>query len=86
METTTLKEAIPGKGLVQFIREIEQPVVKDEDGNVVGNYEVFSVANTNTLRNQVSGRLKFEFPNRKYSVSNQGHRTIVYWEPRKEEA
>ncbi|MCX3266586.1 hypothetical protein [Pedobacter agri] len=79
---TTLKEAIPGKGLVQFMREIDEPVIKDEEGEVVGNYEVFPVDKTNTLRNQVSGRLKFEFPDRKYSVSNQGTRTIVYWERR----
>ncbi|RZJ92448.1 MAG: hypothetical protein EOO20_01700 [Chryseobacterium sp.] len=80
---TTLKEAIPGKGLVQFMREIEKPVVKDDEGNVLSNFEVFDVANTNTLRNQASGRLKYEFPDRKYSVSNQGDKTIVYWERRK---
>lgn len=79
---TILKEAIPGKGLVQFMRELDYPVIKDEEGEVVGNYEVFDVSNTNTLRNQASGRLKFEFPDRKYSVSNQGNRTIVYWERR----
>lgn len=79
---TTLKEAIPGKGLVQFMREIENPVVKDESGVPVANFEVFAVENTNTLRNQASGRLKFEFPDRKYSVSNQGNRTLVYWERR----
>jgi len=84
METTLIKEAIPGKGLVQFMREIEKPVVKDEEGKVIDNYEVFDVVNTNTLRNQASGRLKFEFPNRKYSVSNQGDRTIVYWERRED--
>jgi len=79
---TLVKEAIPGKGLVQFMREIELPVIKDEEGKVIGNFEVFDVKNTNTLRNQVSGRLKFEFPDRKYSVSNQGDKTIVFWERR----
>lgn len=81
---TTLKKAIPGKGLVQFMRDIENPVVKDDEGNVIANYEVFDADNTATLRNQASGRLKFEYPDRKYSVSYQGDRTIVYWERREE--
>lgn len=79
---TTLRQAIPGKGLVQFMRELELPVVKDEDGREVANFEEFPVEKTAYLRNQASLLGKYEFPDRKYTVSDKGDKTLVYWERR----
>ncbi|MCZ4244924.1 hypothetical protein [Pedobacter punctiformis] len=74
MESAPVVQAIQGKGLVQFMREIELPGEE--------NAVPFPVEKTAYLRNQASSTMKYEFPDRVYSVSNRGDKTLVYWERR----
>lgn len=67
-------QAIQGKSLVQFMREINFP---GEDHAVP-----FPSEKESYLRNQASSTLKFEYPDRKYKVSKRPGKVWVYWERR----
>lgn len=67
-------QAIQGKGLVQFMREIQ---AEGEEFAIP-----FPIEKEGYLRNQASSTLKYEFPDRKYKVTRRPGKVWVYWERR----
>lgn len=85
---------IKQKGYVQLIKEISQPALrmpsfindkgKEVEGEVIANFGKYPLEDIETIRNQVSARLKYQYPDRKYSVNKMADFTMVYWERRSE--